>query len=554
MNKYLLLALLSLTLILLETNPITAQEEKALLAQIFEEDRAVIDALVLYPKETRLAILETAPSPQALIKLKRIQQKTSSQFKALLEKEDKATQQIIWDLTRYPDLVNRLIFEGNKKKKSIEKVLQSYPSVIHERAMEAGRNHFDLLKQIDQLNVSADSAFETVLEEFSPKIQTALRALIELPEVLSLLADNIQLTILVGDLYQKEPNWLIKQADSLSIEVNRLNEEELQQWQESLENDPDALANLKDASEEFAKENGYDDLYYEPEINDDLYYYPEPEEDYERVSSVEHHYYHYPYWYGYPSWYAQPRWRPYPLWWDWGFYYQPNRVAVFTRLPSFYFTNWYFHQPYHHYYYPYLTNHFVRHANYAPRTHNSPVRVSVNNWRDQNRAVITDDWLANKNNRVKRIRAFGRLETSRQTYNRDNPNRKIDQKNYSQDNSLRYSNINPEKSDRTIGKPSRKTTRTNPTIKMEGNRRIDRKTTIKKTDRKTTTIRKTSPKKTDIKRIGRARDYHQRTWDRSKQRITKPRVVPRISTKRAPTKRAPVKRAPKKKTNKRNSQ
>lgn len=179
----------------------------------------------------------------------------------LLEKEDKATQQIIWDLTRYPDLVNRLIFEGNKKKKSIEKILQNYPSVIHERAMEAGQNHFDLLVQINQLNISARIASETVLEEFSPKVQTALRELIELPEVLSLLTENIQLTILVGDLYQKEPNWLVTQSDSLSIEVNRLNEVELQQWQESLENDPDALANLKAVSEEFAKENGYDDLY-----------------------------------------------------------------------------------------------------------------------------------------------------------------------------------------------------------------------------------------------------------------------------------------------------
>ena len=567
MKKY-LLAFLGLILLI---NSAVAQEEKELLAQIFEEDREVIDALVLYPKETRLTILETASSPQALIKLKRIQQKTSTEFKALLEQEEKATQQIIWDLTRYPDLVNRLVFEGNKKKKNIEKVLQNYPAIIHERAMEAGQNHYDLLVQIDQLNQSAKGAFETVLNEFSPKVQTGLRELIELPEVLSLLTDNIQLTILVGDLYQKEPDWLIKQSDSLSIEVNRQNEAELQQWQENLENDPEALANLKDASEEFAKENGYDELYYEPETDDDLYYYAEPEEDYERVTTVEHHYYHYPYWYGYPSWYAQPRWRPYPLWWDWGFYFRPNRVAVFIRLPSFHFTNWYFHHPHHHYYYPHLTNHFVRHVNYAPRRYNSPVRVSVNNWRDKNRAVITNDWLTNKNNRVERIREFGRLETARRTYNRDNPNRKIDQKTYLRDNSLRYPNINPKKSNKPIKKSSRKATRTNPPIKSDANRRTDRKTTIKKTDRKTTikktdgkttiqrtdkrktTIRKTSPKKTDIKRIDRARDYHQRTWNKSKQRITKPKVVPRTSTKRTPTKRTAVKRTTKKTVKRKNN-
>lgn len=550
MKKY-MLAILGLILLI---NTSVAQQEKELLAQIFEEDREVIDALVLYPKETRLAILETASSPQAIIKLKRIQSKTSLQFKELVEKEDKITQQLIWDLTRYPNLINRLIFEGNKKKRGIEKVLQNYPSVVHQRAMEAGRNHFDLLVQIDQLNLSAKIASETVLEEFPTKVQTALRELTELPEVLSLLSENIQLTILVGDLYQKEPEWLIKQSDSLSIEVNRLNEEELQQWQESLENDPEALANLKEASEEYAKENGYDDLYYEPESDDDLYYYAEPEEDYERVTTVAHHYYHYPYWFGYPSWYTQPRWRPYPLWWDWGFYFQPNRIAVFIRLPSFHFTNWYFHHPHHHYYYPYLTNHFVRHVNNGPRTHNSPVRVSVNQWRDQNRAVITNEWLSTKNNRVERIKEFGRLETSRRTYNRDNPARKIDQKTYLRNNSLRYPNINPKKSDKKIDKSSREIPRKKTPSKIDSKRRTDRKTTIKRTDRKTTTIRRTSPNTTDIKRIDRARDYHQRTWSKSKQRITKPRVVPRTSTKLTPSKRAPTKRTSKKKTRSRNSQ
>ena len=522
----------------------SAQHEKELLTEIFEEDRAAIDALVLYPKETRLVILETASSPQALIKLERIQQKTSAQFKDLLEKEAKATQQIIWDLTRYPNLVNRLIFEGDKKKKKIEQVLQNYPSIIHERAMDAGRNHYDLLVQIDELNQSSKKAFGLVLKDFPVNTQKALRTLVELPEVLTLLTDNIQLTILVGDLYQKDPEWLIQQSDSLSVEVNRLNEEEVQQWQEGLENDSDALANLKAASEEFAKENGHDDLYYESENEDDLYYYTEPEEDFERVSRVEHHYYHYPYWYGYPSWYVTPRWRPYPSWWDWGFYFQPNRVAVFVRLPSFYFTNWYFHHPHHHYYYPYLTNHFVRHTHRAPRTHNSPVRISVNNWRDQNRTVITNEWLTNKKNRVNRIREFGRFESSRQDFNRKNPDRKVNQKTYLRDNSLRYPRIITKKTDRKISKSTRKTPRIKqPSKKIEGNRRTERRTIIRKA-----TPSKTN-KKTSIKRIDRARDYHQRTWDRSKRKVTKPRVVPRTSTKRAP-----IKRSTKKTSKRKNSQ
>lgn len=560
MNRNIFVSLLFISLFSV-INPLVAQDEKELLAQMFAEDREAIDALVVYPKDTRLAILETAAYPQALIKLERIQQKTSTQFKALLEEESKTTQQMIWDLTRYPNLISRLVQEGNKNTKSIEKVLSDYPNVIHKRAKEAGKKHYSLLLGIDELDHSSKQAFETILEEFPIKTQEALRKLIELPEVLSLLTENIQLTILVGDLYKKEPNWLISQTDSLSGEVARMNEEELVKWQEELENDPDALNELKSSTEEFAQEYGYDDLYYDQNSEDDLYYYEDKKENNQTTKVVERHYYHhYPYWYGYPTWYVYPRWRPYPLWWDTGFYYQPNRVMVFYGTPSFYFTNWYFYNPHHHYYYPHLTNRFVNHAYYGPRTHNSNIRVSVNNWQRNNRAVITDEWLGTGNRRVERIKEFGRFESARQTYNRENPNRKVDQGTYLRNNSPRYERLKTRDVDiersRSI---ERNPSATKPPVKSDVNRRTERKPTIDrqtaptKTVPRTTIERRKMPPKTDsntnIRKIDRGRDYHSRTWENTRKQPARPSVVPKRTT-TPPTKVVPRKSTGKKTTTK----
>ena len=54
-----------------------AQTEQALLAQLLEEEQKTVEALALYPANTRTDILEASKYPEALIKLETMQGKTS---------------------------------------------------------------------------------------------------------------------------------------------------------------------------------------------------------------------------------------------------------------------------------------------------------------------------------------------------------------------------------------------------------------------------------------------------------------------------------------------
>ena len=301
LKQTILLLLLSGSVVL------TAQTGEPLLAQLAEEEKDAVNALVMYPEDTRLAILESSKYPEALIKMQRIQEQTSESFKELLSGYAQSTQEMIWDLTRYPGLVERLAREGNGSRSNIQAILKDYPETVHDNALSAGIQYLPLLEEIERLQVSADKAFNSLLKDYPPEVQNALNTLLGLPEVLSILTDNIELTLLVGDVYRRDPHLVLLKADSLSLEVARQNAQELEGWKEELDDNPEVVEELKASAEEFASEYGYDDEFYDYP-DDDVYY-----DDHSETYDVEHYYYdNYPYWFGYPYWYTYPRWRPYP--------------------------------------------------------------------------------------------------------------------------------------------------------------------------------------------------------------------------------------------------
>ena len=85
-------------------NPINAQTDVALLGDLAEENKASVEALVLYPSETRLAILEATKHPEVLIKMQDMREKTSAAFRTLIEDFPRSTQAVFYDLNRYPGL------------------------------------------------------------------------------------------------------------------------------------------------------------------------------------------------------------------------------------------------------------------------------------------------------------------------------------------------------------------------------------------------------------------------------------------------------------------
>ncbi|PSR08718.1 MAG: hypothetical protein C7N36_21480, partial [Bacteroidetes bacterium] len=415
--------------------PLCGQTDTDFFAQLEEDEQAAVEALVLYPADTRLAILEVCQYPEAIIKLQRIQDGSSTDFQALVDPLPRSTQEMIWDLTRYPGLIHQLATAPRSDERRVQQILKTYPEVIHERALTAYRGSPRLLQQTDELQQAADNAFQQVLSEYDPALQDNLRALLQLPEVLDLLTKNIQLTILVGDRYRKFPDRVLEQADSLNLVVARENAQELEDWKQQIANDPAAEKDLQAAAQNYAAEYGYDDVYYNPDndnrAGDDMYYDTTPRR-------VEVYYeYSYPFWFGYPTWYGYPCWRPYPFWYHWGFSFWTGPRIVIVRLPSFYFTTWYFNRPEHHIWWPGLSGHFVNHYAYHPR-YRSGIVTGVARWRQNNREVITDEWIREVRNQPRHFKEYGEFEYNRERYNQRNPAQKLSPRQFLDENPRAY--------------------------------------------------------------------------------------------------------------------
>ncbi|MCB0567433.1 MAG: hypothetical protein KDD01_23955 [Phaeodactylibacter sp.] len=556
---------------------LNAQPGQSLLEELADEEKDAVNALVMYPEDTRMAILESSQYPEALIKMQRLQTQTSESFQNLLAGYPQSTQEMIWDITRYPGLVERLVEEGRGSRSSIQMVLKDYPEAVSDNALSAGMQYLPLLEEIHRLDRSADDAFNALLRDYPPAVQNALNTLLGLPEVLTILTDNIELTLLVGDLYRRDPELVLHKADSLSLEVARQNAQELEDWKAELEENPEAAQELRASAEEFAAEYGYDDEYYDYP-DDDVYYDEGPET---RVIE-RYYYYNYPYWFGYPSWYAYPRWRPYPYWYDWGFYFQPGRTIVILHMPSYYFTNWYFYEPHHHYRYSHLSAHFVRHYQRHPRSGGS-ITTSVAGWQNRNREVITRNWITDDNRLAERFREYGRFESERVTYNRNHPTRALSQQEYLEKNANRYTELNravkqgreisqepvyeprdkapvrePEIRQPNVPKtvprtqPQPKEPVQQPRTRVEPKERVEPAPTPRQEPQKRERViipekrpatRTEPPKTREIPKVEQGRDYHKNNWEKP-QTTRQPRTTPAPAPKRevAQPKPAPQKR------------
>lgn len=422
-----------------------SQSNEDRLQQLLDDDPDALNTIIAAEPNVQAAVLEAATQPELLSKIQTIQDRSRAGFESIVSPYSQETQQIFWDLTRYPNLVARLAKDGKGTDSGAAYVLRDYPDVIHARAKEANQYYYTLLVKIADLENSTNREFDDLLSRYPRRTQDVFRLLLNNPEALSALTQRNYTAETLADLYRNDPNWTTSRLRELNQERTQQSSAQLEDWRSSIQSDPEAAQELTESAQAYAKEYGYDDEYYGEDFDDDAYTsnYNDYNNYDNRSRNVEvrnYYYYNYPYWFGYPSWYRAPRWRPVPIWYDYGFVWRPSRPIVIVRLPSFYFVNWYFYRPYHHYRYARLSNCFVDYYYRHPHYYNSIV-INVNSWKYRNRAVVSDDWLRDRNNRIDRLREFGQFEQERRTYNRANESRAVSQRDYLDQNQNKYDRL-----------------------------------------------------------------------------------------------------------------
>jgi hypothetical protein len=393
MKTKLLIILVAIVMLSCKSFDVHAQGAEELLQRLMQEDKASIEALVLYPENTRKDILVASQSPELIVRISEMQKVTSQKFSDLLAPYSQADQAHFWEVARYPDLVSLIAKPGGIK----ETALKDFPESVQDDARWVDDGHRATALKMNELYEASQAALESLLRSYPPHAQQAFRNLVSLPEVMSILRDDLKMTVLVGDLYSRDPAWVSHKLDSLNLEVARRNAEDLEAWRDSLSANPQALQELEQSAEEFRQAQG------EPEVTS--------QQVIQYTTVVNYQYNPYPWWYGYPAWYDYPYWYPQPYWYHWGYYYGPGGVIVVNWLPSPYFTHWYFYHPWHHHHYPHLTHHFLC---YHEGHRNSPggFHREVGNWKSENQNVFGRDWLRNDAERPDRIQEYGKFEVA----------------------------------------------------------------------------------------------------------------------------------------------
>ena len=193
------------------------QTQKTLLQNLSESERTSVEALAIYPDNIRNAILVVSQYPALLVKTKKFQQISQEKFYALVEPYPKEIQQAIWDLTRYPDLIDQLASIPAFEEEMLRSILHSYPSIIHNRVEMLYTEAYDLLAEVAALNQLLNQQVALLYQGEDQSVRDAYVLLIENPDVLSILLQEIELTILVGEVYAEDPEWVIHKADSMRL-------------------------------------------------------------------------------------------------------------------------------------------------------------------------------------------------------------------------------------------------------------------------------------------------------------------------------------------------
>ncbi|HTH56022.1 MAG TPA: hypothetical protein VL728_08235 [Cyclobacteriaceae bacterium] len=360
-----------------------------------KDDDDIISSIAPYPADVREAILNVSQYPQKIVKLERIQARTSQSFQDMVSSYPHEEQLKYYELSRYPDLVHELVDGPPKTLEQVKPSLSSYPKEVVDAVSALYPMHLADLTSMDKTYQSSQKALAKVIEDLPSSVQADFNKIVAKPEVMNLLTDRIDLVVSLGETYKNDPRGTKEKLDSLSEQIEAQNQKDLEDYKQQVASDPKMQEEMKKSAEDFASTG---------DPNESL---DEPQQQAQTQPTVVNNYYSsnyaatpYPYWFGYPSWYSYPMWYPAPLYYYTGFYLGAGGNVVVVGLPSRTYSSWFFSFGYRRYprYYNYCNNYYVAHRSFV--NHINVYRgfhTSVNNhFTRVNRSTISREANVNR--------------------------------------------------------------------------------------------------------------------------------------------------------------
>lgn len=302
-----------------------------------QDDQDIISSIAPYSPDIRGMILDVAQYPQAIVKIERVQARSSQSFQDLIASYPREEQEKFYEISRFPDMLNRIVSE-NAGTSEIKSITKDLPATTQNSFVDLNAAHHEDLIRMNNIYQSSETALQKILAGYPDNVRTEFRKIIAMPDVMNLLTNNIGLTVELGEAYKADPAGVTHQLDSLSSAMAQRSAQDLDAYRSNVENNPALQQEMRAAATDFANSNSQPD---NPTYVTNNYYYDNTP---------------YPYWFSYPYWYAAPIWYPRPMYYYTGFYFGPGGRIIITGFPSRIYSNWFFGFGYRHY--PTLYRHY----------------------------------------------------------------------------------------------------------------------------------------------------------------------------------------------------
>ncbi|MGZ4116703.1 MAG: hypothetical protein ACXVPY_04455 [Bacteroidia bacterium] len=356
-----------------------SQNDAAALHALVLNDSSSAQSLFSYPDSIRNEILIASTYPQGFAKLGDIQKNTSTSFKNLVSKYNHTRQKQFWGITQYPELAPLLIKNKDKKKEDLEELLKDYPKEIKNASIYFVKHNYDALVQMKNIRDEFELKYADVIKDFPPDVKNSYNILLNYPELVSTLSEDLKTTRTIGELYKRNPAMVKHVADSVHQQIAKDNNAEYEDWKTGIKNDPNVQKDLKQLSKKYEKDTR--DGVYEDDVYATSADKKKKKTEVQTAPPVQQ-VQPYPYWAGYPYWYDYPYWYPYPWWYNMGFYWG-NESLFFYGMPNYYFGSWYYNHPLYYNRYRSARNYFYNHYQ-GHRESNGGFNRSVRQWDGRN--------------------------------------------------------------------------------------------------------------------------------------------------------------------------
>ncbi len=316
----------------------------------FANDDDIVSLIAPYPSDVRDAILNVSQYPQKLVRIERIQARSSQSFQDMLTPYPRAVQEKFYDLARYPDLIHQLVSAGSKSSDQVKTLTASYTEELRASVSDLYPAHLSDLEAMDEKFQQSQSDLENIISSLPQQAQTDMRKIVAMPDVMNLLTDRIDLTVSLGEAYKNDPDGVRQDLNKLNAQRTAEDARELDAYKGKVANDPQLQNEMKASAQDFANNYSSQGNGTPTVINN--YYNTNP----------------YPYWFGYPYWYPTAMWYPRPLYYHTGFYIGAGGNMVILGLPSYGYSNWFYHYGYRHYprMYGWYNGYYAAYRSYRP--------------------------------------------------------------------------------------------------------------------------------------------------------------------------------------------